>query len=223
MTISRKSELEENLRKVEQRVAETLASAGRDRSEVTLIVVTKTFPVEDAMLLYELGVRDFGENRDEEGSTKAPILPSDACWHFQGQVQSRKIASICSWADIIHSLDSLEHAEKFAKRESEEGKVHQFFLQVSLDPQAQHRGGVPISEISDFLARSPITITGLMVVPPVDAVPREAFATVASLAKAHGLSKISMGMSGDFEDALRAGATHIRVGSSILGSRPPLA
>jgi pyridoxal phosphate enzyme (YggS family) len=223
MTISRKSELEENLRMVEHRVAETLVSAGRNRSEVTLIVVTKTFPVEDILLLYELGVRDFGENRDQEGSLKAPLLPSDVRWHFQGQIQSRKIASISLWADVVHSLDSLEHAEKFAKRESENGQYHEYFLQVSLDPEAEHRGGVAISNISDFLIRSPLAITGLMVVPPIEADPGEAFARVASLAKAHGLAKISMGMSGDFEDALKAGATHIRVGSSILGSRPPLA
>lgn len=222
MTASRISELESNLREVEQRISDALLSVGRDRSEITLVVVTKTFPVEDVLLLYELGIRDFGENRDQEGSHKAPLLPPDARWHFQGQVQSRKIPSISSWAKFIHSLDSLEHAEKFAKRGSESGQSHEYFLQVSLEPEAHHRGGVAIGEISHFLKHSPIPIAGLMVVPPVDAVPREAFARVASLSREYGLLKISMGMSGDFEEAIKSGATHIRVGSSILGSRPLL-
>ncbi len=214
---ARKEELRANLEQVEIKISKVLESAGRARDEVTLIVVTKTFPVSDAILLYDIGVRDFGENRDEEGFTKAPLLPSDARWHFQGQVQGRKIPSISSWAKTVHSLDSLSHAAKFAN--SHNGKALEYFLQVNLEPDATHRGGVQPGEISTFLQESPVQISGLMVVAPLDSISTDAFNSVRELAGLHGLTKLSMGMSGDFEAALTAGATHIRVGSSILGSR----
>ncbi len=214
---ARKEELRANLEQVEIKISKVLESAGRARDEVTLIVVTKTFPVSDAILLYDIGVRDFGENRDEEGFTKAPLLPSDARWHFQGQVQGRKIPSISSWANTVHSLDSLSHAAKFAN--SHNGKALEYFLQVNLEPDATHRGGVQPGEISTFLQESPVQISGLMVVAPLDSISTDAFNSVRELAGLHGLTKLSMGMSGDFEAALTAGATHIRVGSSILGSR----
>lgn len=217
---ARKEELRANLEQVEIKISKVLESVGRNRDEVTLIVVTKTFPVSDAILLYDIGVRDFGENRDEEGFTKAPLLPSDARWHFQGQVQGRKIPSISSWANTVHSLDSLSHAAKFAN--SHNGKALEYFLQVNLEPDATHRGGVQPGEISTFLQESPVQISGLMVVAPLDSNPStssSAFDSVRELGFLHGLKNLSMGMSGDFEAALTAGATHIRVGSSILGSR----
>jgi uncharacterized pyridoxal phosphate-containing UPF0001 family protein len=117
-------------------------------------------------------------------------------------------------------LDSLEHAKKFAEKG---GDVRQFFLQVNCEESAEHRGGVQISEIEGFLDQSPVAITGLMVVPPLHSQPREIFRTIAAIGKMNGLSCLSMGMSGDFEVAIEEGATHIRIGSSILGSRLPLA
>lgn len=214
---ARKEELQAKLEQVEIKISRALESVGRTRDEVTLVVVTKTFPVSDAILLYDIGVRDFGENRDEEGFTKAPLLPSDARWHFQGQVQGRKIPSISSWANTVHSLDSLSHAAKFAN--SHNGKAIEYFLQVNLEPDATHRGGVQPGDISTFLKESPVQISGLMVVAPLDSISTDAFNSIRELADLHGLTKLSMGMSGDFEAALKAGATHIRVGSSILGSR----
>lgn len=219
MTQSRIQEIAKNLEEVEARILAAVHSAGRSRSEVTLVAVSKTFPVSDAHILYDLGVRNFGENRDQEGSEKAPQLPEDARWHFQGQIQSRKIPSILGWADVIHSLDSLEHAEKFAQRGS---SSHEFFLQVNLDPASTHRGGVAPDEIESFLKLSAVEISGLMVVPPLEMEAEVGFRTVRVLAEKFGLARISMGMSGDFEKAILEGATHIRVGSSILGSRPPL-
>ena len=108
----RRLEIESNLVEVEKRIAKALEGTGREREEVTLIVVTKTYPVEDVFLLYDLGVRNFGENRDQEGAAKSPQLPNDASWHFQGQIQGRKISSINEWSDVIHSLDIGDHAEE---------------------------------------------------------------------------------------------------------------
>lgn len=215
-------ELQENLEAVEERIAKALN--GRDRETLTLVVVTKTFPVEDVQHLYDLGVRHFGENRDHEGSEKAPAIPADAHWYFQGEIQGRKIKSIASWAKTILSLDSLDHAKKFAAYEG-----HEYFLQVNLQPERVDRGGVAPSEIAQFIDASDVPITGLMCVPPLERDPKEAFAEVASLRQGlqeQGYSQmtgLSIGMSTDFEAAISAGATHIRVGSSILGSRPPIA
>ena len=215
----RKVEIEENLAQVEARIAESIRLSGRKREDVTLVVVTKTFPVEDALFLYELGIRDFGENRDQEGSSKAPQLPADARWHFQGQIQSRKIPSILDWADVIHSLDSLEQAQKLAAK-AMLGK--EYFLQINFEVDAEHRGGIQVSEIESFLESSAVPISGLMVVPPLKSDPLEIFSRVAKLAQVYSLQNLSMGMSGDYQKAIEAGATHVRVGSSILGSRPPL-
>ena len=217
----RKQELAANLEVVEDRIAKTLSDSNRVREEVTLVVVTKTFPPEDAVLLYELGIRNFGENRDDEGAKKQPLLPADARWHFQGQVQGRKIGSISEWADVIHSLDSLDHASKFASAPSAASK--EFFLQINLEPEAEHRGGISKELIPQFLEKSPVKIFGLMVVAPLSVNPSAAFKELSVLRDHYGLPGLSMGMSGDFEEALKAGATHIRVGSSILGSRPSLA
>lgn len=215
---TRKEELRSRLAAVKGEIAAAARDAGRSTDEITLIVVTKTFPVEDAEILYELGERNFGENRDQEGSAKAPILPDDAIWHFQGQIQSKKIKSIVEWADVVHSIDDLEHAAKFNNFAPRD-----FFIQVSLDPAAAHRGGVPLAEVERFYqGLTPLAnlrIRGLMVVPPLEVEPRSAFQKVAASARALGLPELSMGMSGDFREAIGAGATHIRVGSSILGSR----
>lgn len=221
---SRDLEISENLAVVEERIAIALQQSNRRREEITLIAVTKFFPLSDLEILYGLGLRNFGENRDQEGSAKASELPSDISWHFQGQIQSKKIPSIIEWARVIHSLDSLEHGKKFNQRLSELGQSREFFLQVNLEPERSDRGGVALAKAEDFFNSvqefSHLTIMGLMSVPPVDMPPRKAFDDVASMAAQLGLGSLSLGMSNDFEDAILAGATHIRVGSSILGSRP---
>ena len=212
--MSRQDELLDNLAKVQSVIP----------ANVKLIVVTKTYPVSDIEILYNAGVRDFGENRDQEGAIKAPQIPSDANWHFQGQIQSNKIPSLIEWADYIHSLDDLDHAKKFNKRLSSPMK---FFIQVSLDNQVG-RGGISPEQLPDFIdeiERLPmINPVGLMAVAPVDAVPDEAFAKLegikAEITRQYPyIEYLSAGMSNDFKVAIRHGATHIRVGSSILGSR----
>ena len=219
--MTRELEIAQNLAKVRERIAKAAASSDRNLEEITLIAVTKNFPVSDAQILYELGIRDMGENRDEEGARKSEQLPADISWHFQGQIQSRKIKSIASWADVVHSLDSLSHAEKFAALV--EGKPMEFFLQINLEPEREDRGGIAPNALEEFMdqlkIKTEIVPIGVMTVAPIDQYPTRSFLKLAQLGKVAKVEKLSMGMSGDFEAAIAAGATHIRVGSSILGSR----
>lgn len=216
--MSRKEELSQNLELVRSKIAKVADH------EVTLIAVTKTFPVSDAQILHELGVRDFGENRDAEGAEKAATVAGT--WHFQGQIQSNKLKSITSWASVIHSLDDPRHFEIIEK-----AAPHplQIFLQVSLDG-AHHRGGAGLEDLYSLAAlveeSATHTLAGLMSVPPVEMNPNEAFAQLALIHKEFmelfpAAKSLSAGMSGDYEAAISQGATHVRVGSSILGSRSP--
>jgi pyridoxal phosphate enzyme (YggS family) len=211
--MTRNEELAANLASVQERIT---------RSDVTLIVVTKTYPVSDVQILKELGIENFGENRTEEGEVKAAAVP--ATWHFQGGIQSRKIKDIVQWADVIHSLDGTEHALKLGQRAVRPIEV---FLQLSLDGDPD-RGGVVESELAALaevvVAAPNLELVGLMCVPPVSAIPAEAFSQIYSvhqrfLSNFPNAQSLSTGMSGDFEVAIDHGATHIRVGSSILGSR----
>lgn len=202
-------------------------------SDVRLIVVTKTFPVSDIEILYRLGERDFGENRVDEGAEKSLKLPEDAIWHFQGNIQSNKIRSIVSWAEYIHSLDNLRHATKIAEVARSLGKRQKVFIQVNLDLRdlplkSEKRGGIDpgqFESIADSLLElSELEVVGVMGVAPLGEEPAPAFARLLEIS--HALQKksatarfISAGMSGDFRTALAFGATHIRIGSSILGSR----
>jgi pyridoxal phosphate enzyme (YggS family) len=190
--------------------------------EVTLIAVTKTFPVSDAKILHDLGVSHFGENRDAEGAEKAAIVPGT--WHFQGQIQSNKLKSITSWASVIHSLDDPRHFEIIERIAPHPLTI---FLQVSLDG-AHHRGGAGLEELyslAELVEKSPThTLAGLMSVPPLGIEPDVAFSQLAVIhndfmKRFPGATKLSAGMSGDYQSAISHGATHVRVGSSILGSR----
>ena len=147
---SREVEISENLAVVEERIASALQQSNRRREEITLIAVTKFFPKSDLEILYGLGQRNFGENRDQEGSAKASELPSDIVWHFQGQLQSKKISSIIDWARVIHSLDSLDHARKFNQRLMGLGARRAFFLQVHLETARTDRGGGALEKSEDY-------------------------------------------------------------------------
>ena len=223
---TRRIEIAENLAKVKERIAKAADVAKRDVGEITLIAVTKTFPVSDIEILYELGIRNFGENRDQEGSVKAPELPDDAIWHFQGQIQSNKLKSIVNWADVVHSIDQFSHAQKLDSI----GAKKDIFIQVALD-QSENRGGIQPSELLNFVesltALSNLRILGLMAVAPLGEEPDSAFNRLSEISKnllaIHpGMRAISAGMSNDFEVAISNGATHIRIGSQILGVRQPL-
>jgi pyridoxal phosphate enzyme (YggS family) len=213
--MSRREELAERLGQVQSKIS---------RSDVTLIVVTKTYPVTDVEILHELGIRDFGENRSEEGFEKSALV--DATWHFQGGIQSRKLRDIVSWADVIHSLDNAGHISKLT---SAAEKPIDVFLQLSLDGDPS-RGGAIESDLpalaDQVMAATNLNLLGLMCVPPVAALPQNAFTEISTIHRRFigqypGATSLSAGMSGDFEIAMDCGATHIRVGSSILGSRAP--
>jgi pyridoxal phosphate enzyme (YggS family) len=188
-----------------------------------LIVVTKTFPISDIEILRELGESNFGENRDQEAGPKAELI--SATWHFQGQIQSNKIKSICQWADVVHSISTEKEILKFGQSP----RKHQVFLQVSLDGQEGRGGASPaeLSQLADLVNESNnLDLLGLMAVAPLGIEPMKAFADLAQINQGfvgqYPNSKfLSAGMSGDFETAIKYGATHIRVGSSILGSRSP--
>lgn len=220
---TRKEEITRNLQEVRERINRAAQSAGRDLADIQLIVVTKTFPVSDIEILRELGEVNFGENRDQEAAPKAQTVA--ATWHFQGQIQSNKIKSICEWADVIHSISSEKEVLKFAQSP----RKHQLFLQVSLDGQ-EGRGGASSAELTRLAdlvnASNNLELMGLMAVAPLGIDPENAFADLAQINQGFqgqfpNSKYLSAGMSGDFEAAIKFGATHIRVGSSILGSRSP--
>ena len=213
---TRRQELELNLAAVRDEIAPY---------DPTLIVVTKTYPVSDVEILHNCGVRDFGENRSDEGSVKAGAI--SAQWHYQGEIQSKKLRSILSWADVIHSLDDLRHGQKIQEILLETDSTVELFIQLSLDADPA-RGGVAreqIFELADQIGQmSQIKLVGLMCVPPVNLNPAEAFAEISAIHQDFSRrfpdsNALSAGMSGDYLIALEHGATHIRVGSKILGPR----
>lgn len=201
-------------------------------STCTLIVVTKTFPVSDAEILYHLGERDFGENREDEGAAKSAALPDDARWHYQGEIQSKKIKSLVSWADYIHSLDDLSHATKINRAATEFNKQVKAFIQINLDTSRQNsnRGGIAPESLDQFITGlealngGGLSICGVMGVAPLNEDPAPAFAQLQEISfrlrkKWPHAALISAGMSSDYKVALKYGATHLRLGSSILGHR----
>ena len=216
--MTRLQEIAENLEIVRSKIAEVASH------QVTLIAVTKTFPVSDAEILHQLGVVDFGENRDAEGLEKSKIV--SGTWHFQGQIQSNKLKSITSWASVIHSLDDPRHFEIIEKVAPHPLSV---FLQVYLDG-AHQRGGAGVDQLYDLAEKvsnsSTHTLAGLMSVPPVAIDPDQAYSQLAVirnefLQRFPEATSLSAGMSGDYQSAISHGATHVRLGSSILGSRSP--
>ena len=216
--MSRKEEIAHNLETVRANIAAVAAHP------VTLIAVTKTFPSSDVQILKELGVKDFGENRDSEGAEKSAVV--SGTWHFQGQIQSNKLKSITSWASVIHSLDDPRHFEIIEKVAPHPLSI---FLQVSLDG-AHNRGGAGVDQLyrlAELVSESNVhTLVGLMSVPPVEMDPDMAYSQLAVIRNEFLLrfpkaDSLSAGMSGDYQSAISHGATHVRVGSSILGSRSP--
>ena len=221
---TRAKEIAFNVASVRERMASACKEIGRDVTEVQLIAVTKTYPLEDVDILRNLGLENFAENRDGEGRHKSSLVP--ATWHFQGQIQSNKISSIASWADVIHSIDDIRHLRLISKA-IPDSKVVSVFIQVNLDSQPG-RGGVSaegLSPLAELALISPgVRLEGLMAVAPLG---EKTESTFARLAQIHSdfsqhfpsATSLSAGMSGDFEVAIKYGATHVRVGSSILGSR----
>ena len=226
----RLDELRSNLDVVRRRVADATEAAGRD-DEVGLVVVTKFFPASDVRLLAELGVSDVGENRHQEAEVKAAECADLGLrWHFIGGLQSNKAAAVASYADVVETLDRPKLVAPLARGAQARGGVLDVLLQVSLDPPgADHRAGVDPAALADLARRvaesEHLRLRGLMAVAPLGEEPGEAFARLAAvrhgfLEEHPGATVLSAGMSGDLEAAITHGATHVRVGSAVLGPRP---
>lgn len=227
----RRAQLRGGLDAVRARIVRGCEAAGRDPAEVTLVVVTKTYPASDVALLAELGVRDVGENRDQEAAPKhASCAGLGLRWHFIGQLQSNKARSVARYADLVHSVDRPSLVRALGRAAQQAGRTLGCLLQVSLDGDPA-RGGVKIPDLpalADAVAAEPgLELRGLMAVAPLGVDARVTFAALPllreSLLPAHPAARLlSAGMSGDLEAALASGATHLRVGTAVLGARPPL-
>jgi pyridoxal phosphate enzyme (YggS family) len=227
----RRTELRERLKAVRARIEDACVAAGREPGEVTLVAVTKTFPASDVRLLSELGVRDVGENRDQEAAPKAaqcadlaPLLT----WHFIGQLQTNKAASVVRYAGVVHSVDRLRLVRALGTEARKAGRVITCLVQVSLD-QDEARGGVAEPELAGIAgavaAEEGLLLGGVMAMAPLDVPAAQAFAPLPRLAAAVRAAHpeaviVSAGMSGDLEEAISAGATHVRIGTALLGGRP---
>jgi pyridoxal phosphate enzyme (YggS family) len=228
--------LSERLTAVRRRIVSAAEAAGRTGDLPTLIVVTKFHPAEDIRRLAELGVGDVGENRDQEAARKSTELAELGLrWHFVGQLQSKKAKSVVRYAHAVHSVDRLQLVDglerALAAEQDRTGRGPlECFIQVSLDDDAAaHRGGAAPADVPVLAARlassDALVLAGVMAVAPLGVRPEESFeklaAISAGLAADHpSATAISAGMSQDLEVAIRFGATHLRIGSDILGSRP---
>ncbi|MEU8182732.1 YggS family pyridoxal phosphate-dependent enzyme [Micromonospora sp. NPDC049047] len=235
----RHAELAAGLAQIRSRIADACAQVGRDRAEVTMIAVTKTYPASDVLALAGLGVTDVGENRDQEASGKAAEVAAAGVrprWHFIGQLQRNKARSVVRYADAVHSVDSVRLARALAAATADREVPLDAMVQVSIDGDAARGGALPgsadpgagLEPVAEAIADAPgLRLAGLMAVAPLGWEPDRAFARLAEVAgmfrTVHpGATGLSAGMSGDFEIAIRYGATHVRVGSALLGMRPTL-
>ncbi|MEV0599289.1 YggS family pyridoxal phosphate-dependent enzyme [Streptomyces sp. NPDC050315] len=235
----RRTELAENLARVEDRISTACAKAGRNRGDVTLIVVTKTYPASDVRILSELGVRHVAENRDQDAAPKAAACSDlPLTWHFVGQLQTNKVRSVASYADIVQSVDRVKLVTALSKEAVRAGRELDCLIQVALDAESGERGdrgGVGpdgVAALADAVAAAEgLRLGGLMTVAPLAGEyagrPRAAFDRLTEIASGlragHPAAKmVSAGMSSDLEDAVAAGATHVRVGTAVLGVRPRL-
>ncbi|MFI8882641.1 YggS family pyridoxal phosphate-dependent enzyme [Streptomyces sp. NPDC053813] len=235
----RKAQLAENLARVEERIVSACAAAGRAREEVTLIVVTKTYPASDVRILHGLGVRHVAENRDQDAAPKAAECADlSLTWHFVGQLQTNKVRSVTSYADVVQSVDRIRLVTALSAAAVREGRELGCLIQVALDAESGERGdrgGIApdgVEELAAAVDSAPgLRLGGLMTVAPL-AGPyvgrqRAAFDRLMEFSSRlrgnhPAANMVSAGMSADLEDAVAAGATHVRVGTAVLGVRPGL-
>ncbi|MEV0223578.1 YggS family pyridoxal phosphate-dependent enzyme [Streptomyces sp. NPDC050704] len=235
----RKAQLAGNLAQVEERIAAACTAAGRKREEVTLIVVTKTYPADDVWILSELGVRHVAENRDQDAAPKAAACSElPLSWHFVGQLQTNKVRSVVGYADVVQSVDRARLVSALSKEAVRVEREVSCLIQVALDADEGgrgERGGVGadgIAELGELVASAPgLRLGGLMTVAPLTGPyagrQQAAFERLMDLStdlrRAHpAANMVSAGMSADLEQAVAAGATHVRVGTAVLGVRPGL-
>ena len=226
----RREELAARLADVRRRIAKACAAAGRDPGDITLIAVTKTRPASDVRLLSELGLSDVGENRDAEAAPKAAQCADlNLTWHFIGQLQTNKAASVVRYAHVVHSVDRLRLIRALGRAARRAERVIDGLIEVSLDGDPG-RGGAPAGEVpalAEALEAEPgLVLGGVMAIAPLGMAPADAFARLLDSAAAvravrPSATVISAGMSGDLEAAVEAGATHLRIGTALLGDRGP--
>ena len=233
-TTSRRDEIASRLETVRGRIAGACERSGRSVDEVTLTAVTKFFPASDVRLLAQLGVRHVGENRHQEAQAKAAECADlDLVWHFIGGLQSNKAAAVASYAAVVESVDRPKVLRGLSTGARERGQDLVVLVQVDLDPAASAGSGRAGAAPDDVLALARrvvetdgLRLRGLMTVAPLDADPAPAFARLGELAAEvrrlePAATWVSAGMSGDLEAAVESGATHVRIGSAVLGGRPP--
>jgi pyridoxal phosphate enzyme (YggS family) len=229
--MTRRDELAANLDAVRRRIEEAATTAGRDPAEVTLIAVTKYFPASDVRLLAELGVTDVGENRHQEAQDKAAECRDlDLRWHFIGGLQSNKAAAVTSYADVVESVDRAKLVNPLNRGAHERGRDVDVLLQVSLDPPGREgRAGAHVEDLESLAAAveeaGMLRLRGMMAVAPFGEDPAPAYDRLAGIHRAFVSVRpeatwLSAGMSGDLEHAVQAGATHVRLGTAVLGPRP---
>ena len=215
------------LAEVRTKIAAAAKEAGRDPAAVTLIAVSKTFDAEAILPVLEAGQRVFGENRVQEAQGKWPELKerfADIELHLIGPLQTNKVKEVLALFDVMHTLDREKLARALVKEREKGASLPRLFVQVNTGEEEQKAGLLP-AEVDDFIASCRdewrFEIEGLMCIPPVDEEAALHFALLEKIARRNGLQKLSMGMSGDYETAIACGATHVRVGSAIFGSRDP--
>ncbi|GGO12137.1 YggS family pyridoxal phosphate-dependent enzyme [Microbispora bryophytorum] len=231
----RREELAAALAEVERRVGDACRDAGRSRSEITLIAVTKTYPASDVRLLAELGVSHVGENRDQEAAAKAAECAGlGLTWHFIGQLQTNKVRSVASYAHMVHSVDRPRLVDVLGREAVRVGREVDCLIQVALDAAPGEggagRGGAAPQEVpalAGLVAKAEgLRLRGVMAVAPQGEDPAAAFARLRTVAERvreehPAADVISAGMSGDIPQAVANGATHLRVGTALLGRRKP--
>ena len=215
----------EGLRQVQESIRRSASDYDREPSSITLVAVSKTFPAEAIAPVLAAGQRVFGENYVQEAKAKWPLLRErypDVELHMIGPLQSNKAREAVELFDAIHTLDRPSLAEALAKEIARQGKTPRLFVQVNTGEEPQ-KGGVIPTEVDAFLeacrTKYGLTVEGLMCIPPAEDPPSPHFALLNTIAQRHGLNVLSMGMSADFDAAIQLGATHVRVGSAIFGSR----
>jgi len=207
---------------VQERIARAAQSAGRDAREITLLAVTKVFPVDALLEAYSCGLREFGENYVQEFEGKYPSVAAldGARFHLIGHLQSNKARKAAELFHVLQTVDSL----KLARRLVEAGFSGEAFVEVKLSEEDSKHGAAP-ETLGELLANSPLPLTGLMTMPPWSDDPEVArpyFRNLKKLADQHGITKLSMGMSHDLEVAIQEGATIVRIGTALFGSRKAL-
>ena len=227
----RRDELAANLDAVRRRIAAAAQGAGRDVDEITLVAVTKFFPASDVRLLVDLGVTDVGENRHQEAQEKvADCRDLPLRWHFVGGLQSNKAAAVAGYADVVESVDRLKLVKQLNRGAHERSRELDVLLQVSLDPPGRSgRSGADPDAIEGLAAAvdeaGMLRLRGLMAIAPLGEDPAAAYSRLARIRDAFvsthpGATWLSAGMSADLEAAVEAGATHVRLGTAVLGPRP---